>query len=446
MGHIVFAAPSISRFHLHHRLRRDLLRRGHRVSILCTDRCRFTFWRAQVSDVDLVEASRRKECPAAMLELIEQVQAPEARRQLVGLAPVISDWFEREQPDLVLFHDERSAAAACMQFAARVIGSKVLWTGQGLLPHTMQVDERGLDADASCRRWQAKDFSVVTPDKALLDAALTHALAGGEPLALPHAPVQVPLLSRRLADALGYLLRGRLKTARTALHGWRAPFASEQLVAMAAPLPDIKTPFVAVLLQHAKDPRVVLDASSPPDARTLVQHALLAADTMGRDTQVVAVLPDHAIENQLGAHALAGKHSHRVRIAAPSNAAVLVSTAAATITINHPAATIALLAGTPVIHLGRAIYGLRGVTTNTTLEGLPEAIAASQKIDRKALRQRFLTWTFQHGHVWCSATAPNHNGMLGLVQAVERRLQGDAESNTRPLPYRPGPTWPLAAT
>lgn len=446
MGHIVFAAPSISRFNLHHRLRRDLLRRGHRVSILCTDRCRFTFWRQQVSDVDLVEASRQKQCPTAMLELIEQVQAPDERRQLLGLAPAISDWFERDQPDLVLLHDERSVAAACMQFAARVVGSKVLWTGQGLLPHTMQVDERGLDADASCRRWRAKDFSVVAPDKALLNAALTHALAGGEPLALPRATVQVPLLSRRLADTLSYLLRGRLKTARTALHGWRASFAIDQLEAMAAPPPDLKPPFVAVLLQHAKDPRVVLDATSPPNARTLLQHALLAADTMGSDTQVVAVLPGNAIESQLGAQALAGKHSHRIRIAAPNNAALLASTAAATITINHPAATVALLAGTPVIHLGRAIYGLRGVTTTATLEGLPEAIAASQKIDRKALRQRFLTWILQHGHVWCSATAPNHNGMLGLVQAVERRLQSDQESNTRPLPYRPGPTWPLAVT
>ena len=126
MGHIVFASPSISSFQLHHRLRRDLLRRGHRVSILCTDRCRFTFWRQQVSDVDLVDASNRQKCPAPMLELIEQAQALDERRQLLRLAPAISDWFEREQPDLVIFHSERSIAAACMQFAARVVGSKVL--------------------------------------------------------------------------------------------------------------------------------------------------------------------------------------------------------------------------------------------------------------------------------------------------------------------------------
>lgn len=446
MGHIVFAAPSIGSFQLHHRLRRDLLRRGHRVSILCTDRCRFTFWRQQVSNVDLISASNRSKCPTSMLELIEQTQAPDERRQALGLAPAISDWFEREQPDLVIFHSERSIAAACMQFAARVVGSKVLWIGEGLLPHTMQVDERGLDADASCRRWRAEDFSVVAPDKALLEAALTHALAGGEPLALPCAPVQMPLLSRRVADTLSYLVRGRFQSAKTALHGWRAPFASGRQEATSLPLKDLKPPFVAVLLQHAKDPRVVLDASSPPDARTLVHHALLAADQIGTDTQVVAVLPSNAIDCRLDAPVLTSKLSNRVRIAAPSNAAVLASTAVATITINHPAATVAQLAGTPVVHLGRALYELPGVTTITTVEGLPAAIASAQMMDRKALRERFLTWILRHGHVWCSTTAPNHNGMLGLVQAVERRLQSDEKSNTRPLAYRPGPTWPLAVT
>jgi hypothetical protein len=381
-----------------------------------------------------------------MLELIEQAQALHERRQLLGLAPAVSDWFEREQPDLVIFYNERSIAAACMQFAARVVGSKVLWIGEGLLPHTMQVDERGLDADASCRRWRAKDFSVVAPDKALLDAALTHALAGGEPLALPRAPVQMPPLSRRVADTLSYLVRGRLQAAKTALHGWRAPFASGRQDFNPLPLKGLKPPFVAVLLQHAKDPRVVLDASSPPDAGTLVHHALLAADQIGTDTQVVAVLPSNAIDCRLDARVLTSKLSNRVRIAAPSNAAVLASTAVATITINHPAATVAQLAGTPVVHLGRALYELPGVTTITTVEGLPAAIASAQTMDRKALRERFLTWTLRYGHVWCSTTAPNHNGMLGLVQAVERRLQSDAKSNTRPLAYRPGPTWPLAVT
>lgn len=381
-----------------------------------------------------------------MLGLIEQTQTPEERRRALGLGPTIHDWLEREEPDLVIFHNQRSVEAACIQFAARVVGSKVMWIGDGLLPHTMQIDERGLDAEASCRRWRAKDFSVVAPDKALLEAALTHALAGGEPLALPYAPVQMPQLSRRVADTISHLMRGRFRAAAAALHGWRASLVTDKQEIASVPLEGLKPPFIAVLLQHAEDPRVKLDASSPPDARTLIHHALLAADKIGTNTQVVAVLPSNAINRQLRTHVAVSKLSDRVRIAPQSNAAVLASTAAAVITINHPMATVAQLASTPVIHLGRALYELPGVTTTTTLEDLPAAIASAQRPDRKALRQRFLTWILQHGHVWCSSTAPNHNGMIGLVQAVERRLQSDANPNTRPLVYRPGPTWPLAVT
>jgi len=155
-------------------------------------------------------------------------------------------------------------------------------------------------------------------------------------------------------------------------------------------------------------------------------------------------LPGRVTQAQMGVKQLAGKHAHRVRLAPLGCAAAIAATATATITINHAMATVALLAGTPVVHLGRALYELPGVTTRTTLEGLPEAVRVAQMTDRPALRRRFLTFLLQHGHVWCSQTAPNHNGMLGLVQAIERCLLGDAESNTRPLPYRPGPTWPLA--
>jgi len=379
-----------------------------------------------------------------MLEIVAQVGPAEPRHQWQRLLPAVARWFEREQPDLVLFHQERSATTACIQFAARTLGSRVLWTGDGLLRHTMQVDERGLDADASCRRWTSEDFAVVAPDDALLHASLTHALANGQPLALPRATASVPQLRRRLTDAAHDALSGRFQTAMTDLIGWRAAFPDDRPDQLATPMLDLKPPFLAVLLQDANDPRVLHDASQAPDARDLIQRAVVAADALGPETQVVAVLPDCISRSQLAAGSLAGEHGHRVRIASAGNAAVIAATSAATITINHPAATVALLSGTPVVHLGRALYELPGVTTSTTLEQLPDAIASLQQHDCPELRRPFLTWLLQHGHVWCSATAPNHNGMLGLVQAVERRLLSDAEHNSRPLPYRPGPTWPLA--
>jgi hypothetical protein len=63
--------------------------------------------------------------------------------------------------------------------------------------------------------------------------------------------------------------------------------------------------------------------------------------------------------------------------------------------------------------------------------------------DHPTLRARFLTWLFGHGHLWCSPTHPDHNGVLGLVQAIEARLRHRADE--APLRYRRGPGWPLAA-
>src|SRR5690606_28160988 len=274
-----------------------------------------------------------------------------------------------------------------MQFAARTVGCRVLWTGDGLLPHTLQVDERGLDADASSQRWTGEDFAVVGPDDALLQASLTHALAGGQPLALPCATVNVPLLRRRAADAAHYALRGRFQAAVAALSSWRTAFPAVQCNQAATPMLDLEPPFLAVLLQDANDPRMLHDASRAPDARSLIQRAVLAANALGPETQVVAVLPDRVASNQFAMGSLAGEHSRRVRIAPAGNAAVIAATAAATITINHPAATVALLAGTPVIHLGRALYQLQGVTTKSTIEQLPDAIANLQDCDRPELRR-----------------------------------------------------------
>jgi hypothetical protein len=446
MGHIVFAAPSIRRFHLHERLRRDLLRRDHRVSVLCCERTSFTFWREQVAAVDLLATTRGDAPDANMQTLLQQVTAGDERRRLARLLPAATRWLERERPDLVLFHGERSATTAALQFAARTVGCPVLWTGDGLLPHTMQVDDRGLDADAGSRRWQARDYRVVAPDDALLDASLAHALSGGEPLALPRAEVHVPMVSRRLLDALCYGLEGRFAASLHALHGWQAAFADVTPRPPVVPVLDLRPPFVAVLLQADDDPRLVHDGQPAPSPAELVQQALAAAARLDPDATVVAALPPRCTERRWGPQALAGAAGDRVRIVPAGGAAVAAATAAAVVTVNHPMATAALLAGTPVLHTGRALYELPGVTHATTPEGLPDALAAASGRDRPALRRRLLSWHLRHGHVWCSPTAPNHNGMLGLVEAVEKRLAAAGGAESRPLPYRPGPTWPLATS
>ena len=153
MGHIVFAAPDIRRFHLHERLRRELIRRGHRVSILCTERDRATFWQAQASDAALLSPDRRTAAAsdAELTATLEGMGRREGRRAAQRTLGAARRWLERERPDLLLFGGERSPAHAALQFAARTVGCAVLWVGDGLLPHTMQVDARGVAyAHASC--------------------------------------------------------------------------------------------------------------------------------------------------------------------------------------------------------------------------------------------------------------------------------------------------------
>ena len=52
----------------------------------------------------------------------------------------------------------------------------------------------------------------------------------------------------------------------------------------------------------------------------------------------------------------------------PSAAPLAVSTAAAVVTVNHPLGLAAVLAGTPVLHMGRTPYGVRGVSQRTSID------------------------------------------------------------------------------
>ncbi|MGC6489257.1 MAG: hypothetical protein ACON4Z_16545, partial [Planctomycetota bacterium] len=130
--------------------------------------------------------------------------------------------------------------------------------------------------------------------------------------------------------------------------------------------------------------------------------------------------------------------------ARPAEAAAgAAATATAVLTANHPAATVALLAGTPVVHTDGALYQLEGVTRRADAAAAAAAVEAAASQDRPALRRRFLTWLLRYGHVWCSPTAPTYNGLLGLAERIERAAHA-AEDAAR-AGYRPGPCWPLAA-
>src|SRR5262245_52142236 len=139
MGHIVFAAPGIDRFHLLERLARELQSRGHRLTVLCTDPVAFTFWSTQGLSAALAAPSPPQPLHAPLRELAEvDGRRCDARRRsralarterrLARLLPSLLRWFDSEAPDLVLLHQTRTSAHALVHYLARECGSRVLWT------------------------------------------------------------------------------------------------------------------------------------------------------------------------------------------------------------------------------------------------------------------------------------------------------------------------------
>jgi hypothetical protein len=436
MGHIVFGAPPVDAFVLHERLQRELRQRSHRTTTMCLDAAEHAFCASNLTPAMLLCASDGSD--GADIDIAALLGLPagmprRARRWLARAFAAAETWFAHAAADLLLLHARRGPMATLLQFVARRHGVRVLWTGPGLLPHTLQCDERGVDGDAAASQRSALDYRVVQAEPQLLAACLANALARTPPFALPPAPIVVPPLGARLAAAMRVARDLGLTAAG---HGLAIARRAEQL-----PLPALtpqfapppKTPYVAVLLQSPADERLRLDAERAPSASAMLGAVRAAAAAIDPALRVVAV-------GDTTAATLAATGC----LHAPAGAAVdVVAAAAATITVNHPLAAVALLAGTPVVHFGRALYGLPGVTTRCRLEELPQALHRALQRDHPTLRARFLTWLFGHGHLWCSPTHPDHNGVLGFVQAIEARLSHRADE--APLRYRNGPGWPLAA-
>ena len=60
-----------------------------------------------------------------------------------------------------------------------------------------------------------------------------------------------------------------------------------------------------------------------------------------------------------------------------------------------------------------------------------------------ALRRRFLTKILKDHHIWCPPTAPDSNGVSGVVRRIEAAIDSP-NASSRPLRYRAGPVWPLS--
>jgi hypothetical protein len=432
MGHVVLGAPPIARYHLHERLLRVLRQRGHRVSLLPFAPAEATFWRHQGEFLArLPVACRTGDIANWPVEELAPERRGRRRQRFVERAAALATWLAAERPDLMVLDARRDDDAALLHFAAKAHGCRTLWLGDGLLPHTLQCDDRGLDGDAAFTARTADDFRVVRPDRELLAACLTHALAQAPPFALPRAPIHTPPLRQRLLDAAATAHDDGLGAGWSSLRAFARALPAAAPAAMPWRLPA--APFVTVLLQANDDPRLARDANSPPTPQALVAAATAASRALGCEGRLAVVGATARPRGRLSGH-----------LVLPSRAAALAAaTGLAVATINHPLASVGLLAGTPVVHLGRALYGVRGIAkAAASVAELGAALAAALAHGHPALRARALTWLFTHGHVWCSASQPDHNGVTGVVAAIEARLPTIADR--QPLRPRRGPPWPLS--
>jgi hypothetical protein len=438
---VLFAAPPAARFHLHERLQRELCRRGHQTRWLLAERGEARFFAAQELAAVMVQAGPNAErleeaLGWAALDLQLRGLLPVGRRWRAALArrsqwlgcrwAAVQRGFDTTRPDLVLCHQRRGGFSALVQFAARERGIPVLWTGDGLLPHTQQIDLRGLDGDASCIGQPAVALRAAPRDPRLLAACLAHGLGGGAPVGLPPAALR----GRSWADRLGAVLAARL--------GAREPDLPKALGVTLQEVPE--RPFVALLLQAERAPQRCLDAE-PVATTALVRAARHAVAALDPGLALVVVAPARC--SGPGRRRLAAVGGGPVLPAAA--AGVVAAAALAVLTINHPAAALGLLAGTPVVHCGRALYGLPTVTNGASLPTLAAGLMHAVTSDAPTLRERWLTQLFAARHLWCSSTEPDHNGLLGLVAALEATLAAGSDQRIRRsvVKHRIGPPWPL---
>lgn len=452
MGHVLLAAPTIERFHLHEQLGRRLMRRGHRVTLLATDPVTFRCFETHGLPARLLRPGRGED-PAGLP--VHELAVRDATLEGRGRVPIRLDrlrrlrvrlsrrarplvrLFETEIPDVVVLQG-RTGLHRLIDAAARAFGCSITHLGPGLLTGTTQRDRDGLDGDSTAARRPAGFYRGIRADRAFCDAALVAVLGD----------VDAPAVARRFVhppdafDALACTgtVRSRIdwSQVRERLAAWRRasrqPFPQRGIVQVALP----ERAFTAVLLQSARDPRLALDVDAPaPDPLAFVAAVQRAAARVAPALELVVVQPGDA--DPALSRALRGLGCH---VLDPDAAALAAATAAVAVTVNHPLATAAILAGTPLLHLGRALYAVRGVAEPTTLDALDEALpAALASPPQTTLRSRFLTRVLGEDHLWCDLESPDPNGLRGLLAHVEDALRA-ATPPPEPTPYRSGPDWP----
>lgn len=449
MAHILFGSPGISQFHLHDRVARVLTARGHRITVLAADPHQEAFYRAQGNTVSALGPvrSRLPHLPTEYFAELDQLLKGQRHPDTASLAAATASldrvggsvrrFFENVPVDLLWIHGSRDGLHRMLHFVARESGIPILHTGAGLVPETMQVDPTGLDGDAGAARRTAGDYRDSHQDEQFLSSALAAWLSGARAAPLSRTPVApIPWTLWLSATCRSLLGRGIPPKEQS----WRAALPPSPPGERFRDLqPD--GPFVVLVLQDATCPRRLLDGPELSHA-TLCAASVEAVRALDRHLPLVVLLPPSGLAPKELATLPCGGSTVILR---PHQAArALLPTALACITINDPLGASALLCGTPVVHLGRSLYGVAGVVSRCIVDELPRALATAMESGQQVLRGRLLTRLLRDEHVWCSPTEPDHNGLQGLVSRFEQCLSRRGGGGGGNLRYRPGPSWPLS--
>jgi hypothetical protein len=169
VDHVVFGSPGIAHYQLHERVARLLLSRGHRVTILAADPYTETFFAAQGLNVHplTAAASSYVRLPIEWFAEMELVQRghPTADTKALArtaaryerIADALLRFHERDTVDLLWLHADRGGLHRMLHYVATETGTRVLHTGRGLLPGTLQFDRRGIDGEATAASRVAAD-------------------------------------------------------------------------------------------------------------------------------------------------------------------------------------------------------------------------------------------------------------------------------------------------
>jgi len=447
MGHILFGLPEIGQFHLYSRLARTLMAREHRVTVLAGDPVAFEFYCHQGLACQDLRPTWRPPASAAPIEQFAArdchqrgLQNPRAGRIQRAMAPLerrlepLARALQGDPPDLVLMTNGRTGLHRLLHFSATEQGVKTLHLGDGLLPMTTQLDTHGVDGDSSLCAAQSSDFRRTAANEELLAAACSSWLGQAYPPPLPRLGVTTPpLLGRAIATSVA-LIRRQWQAAFNGLTDWEA---SQELrlppLDPGCELPD--APFLALLLQSRSDPRLRLDFADDVHTRALILRTRSAVRRIDPKAHTVVVEP-----SDITWWARRRRWPEDVRFLHASAAPTAIAAAMAVVSINPPRGLAGLLANTPVLHLGRTPYGLRGVSFHTSLDRLDEDLERALTLPTSNLRKRFLTRILKDNHVWCPPSLPDGNGVAGIVQRIELRM---GNRNSGPIRYQPGPAWPL---